>query len=109
MTASKKAESDLPVKLFKDRRVWESWLARRFDSSTGLWLRLAKKAAKLQSVSDQEALEVALCYGWIDGQKSRYDDASWLQRFTPRGGKSIWSKINRAKALQLIENGRMRT
>jgi uncharacterized protein YdeI (YjbR/CyaY-like superfamily) len=58
-------------------------------------------------VSYQEALEVALCYGWIDGQKKSFDEESWLQKFTPRGPKSIWSKINRAKALELIEKGRM--
>jgi uncharacterized protein YdeI (YjbR/CyaY-like superfamily) len=103
-----KSEKDLPVKLFKDPKAWEAWLAKHFNSSTGLWLRLAKKGAGLQSVSYQEALEVALCYGWIDGQKKSFDEESWLQKFTPRGPKSIWSKINRAKALELIAKGRMR-
>jgi uncharacterized protein YdeI (YjbR/CyaY-like superfamily) len=98
----------LPVKLFKTPKAWEVWLARHGTASGGLWLRLAKKAAKLQSVSYPEALEVALCYGWIDGQKKSFDEESWLQKFTPRGSKSIWSKVNRAKALELIEQGRMR-
>jgi len=93
--------------LFKHPKDWEAWLVKHFDSSAGLWLRLAKKSAKLQSVTYQEALEVALCYGWVDGQKKSYDEETWLQRFTPRGPKSIWSKINRAKALELIEGGHM--
>jgi uncharacterized protein YdeI (YjbR/CyaY-like superfamily) len=93
--------------LFEHQKAWEAWLAAHFDSSAGVWLRLAKKSAELQSVTYQEALEVALCYGWIDGQKKTYDADSWLQKFTPRGSKSIWSKINRDKALELIERGRM--
>jgi uncharacterized protein YdeI (YjbR/CyaY-like superfamily) len=105
---AEKSEKDLLVRLFRNTKAWEAWLARHFNSSAGLWLRLAKKAADLQSVSYQEALEVALCFGWIDGQKKSFDDESWLQKFTPRGPKSIWSKINRAKALELIEKGRMR-
>jgi uncharacterized protein YdeI (YjbR/CyaY-like superfamily) len=108
MTPTGKAVADLPVKLFKDQKAWEAWLAGHFDSSAGLWLQLAKKSAGLQSVTYQEALEVALCYGWIDGQKKTYNQESWLQKFTPRGSKSIWSKINRTKALELIESGRMR-
>lgn len=76
-------------------------------SSGGVWLQLAKKGAPLTSVSYAEALEVALCHGWIDGQKKSYDADSWLQKFTPRGARSIWSKINREKALGLIESGRM--
>ena len=99
----------LPVHLFKNAKAWETWLQKHLNSSTGLWIRIAKKSAKLQSVSYQEALEVALCYGWIDGQKRTYDEQSWLQKFTPRGPKSIWSKINRAKALELIRGGRMKS
>ena len=71
-------------------------------------MRLAKKSGKIRSVTYSEALESALCFGWIDGQKKSYDEGSWLQRFTPRGPKSIWSKINRASALRLIEDGRMK-
>ncbi len=99
----------LPVHLFKDAKAWETWLQKHLNPSAGLWIRIAKKSAKLQSVSYQETLEVALCYGWIDGQKRTYDEQSWLQKFTPRGPKSIWSKINRAKALELIRGGRMRS
>ena len=102
-------KTNLPVKLFKDQKSWEAWLRKHFDSSAGLWLRLTKKSAKLQSVSYQEALEVALCHGWIDGQKKSFDEESWLQKFTARGPNSIWSKINRAKAVELIERGQMRS
>ena len=101
-------KTDLPVVLFKDQKAWEAWLRKHFASAAGVWLRVAKKSAQLQSVSYQEALEVALCYGWIDGQKKSFDEECWLQKFTPRGPKSIWSKINRAKALDLIEHGQMR-
>ncbi|MGH9802318.1 MAG: YdeI/OmpD-associated family protein, partial [Blastocatellia bacterium] len=73
-----------------------------------IWMRLAKKASELKSANYAEALDVALCYGWIDGQKKSYDADSWLQKFTPRGAKSIWSKINREKAQELIEAGRMK-
>ncbi|HTR80763.1 MAG TPA: YdeI/OmpD-associated family protein [Bacteroidota bacterium] len=105
---TKKAKIDLPVKLFTHQRAWETWLGKHFDSSAGLWVRIGKKGTDIQSVTYQEALESALCYGWIDGQKKTFDDKTWLQRFTPRGPKSIWSKINRAKALELIKLGRMR-
>jgi uncharacterized protein YdeI (YjbR/CyaY-like superfamily) len=95
--------------LFEESQDWAAWLDQNYGASSGVWLRLAKKASDMQSVSYGEALEVALCYGWIDGQKKSYDDESWLQKFTPRGKKSIWSKINREKALALIESGRMKS
>ena len=94
--------------VFKQSKAWEAWLVKHCDSWAGLWLRLARKSASLQSVTYQEALDVALCHGWIDGQKKSYDEESWLQKFTPRRPKSIWSKMNRAKALDLIAHGRMR-
>lgn len=105
---ARKPKTDLPIVLFKNQKAWEAWLSKHFDDSAGVWLRVAKKSVQLQSVSYQEALQVALCYGWIDGQKKSFDEESWLQKFTPRGPKSIWSKINRTKALELIEQGRMR-
>jgi uncharacterized protein YdeI (YjbR/CyaY-like superfamily) len=94
--------------LFEHQQAWADWLDKNHAMSTGLWLRLAKKAAGLKSVSYAEAVEVALCYGWIDGQTKSYDESSWLQKFTPRGAKSIWSKINREKAERLIKNGQMK-
>lgn len=97
----------LPVVLFADEAGWEAWLQGHHDDSRGLWLRLAKKSAALQSVSYAEALDVALCYGWIDGQKRGCDETSWLQKFTPRGARSVWSKINREKVQALVEAGRM--
>lgn len=108
VTPTQQPAPDLPVVLFTHQKDWEAWLAENFNSSPGLWLRLAKKSAGLQSVTYQEALDTALCYGWIDGQKKSSDEASWLQKFTPRRPKSIWSKINCAKALELIEGGRMK-
>jgi uncharacterized protein YdeI (YjbR/CyaY-like superfamily) len=97
-----------PVILFAQQQEWATWLDANHATSPGVWLRIAKKAADIDSVSYAEALETALCYGWIDGQKKAYDDSSWLQKFTPRGAKSIWSKINREKAQQLIERGQMK-
>lgn len=98
----------LPVMLFETQADFEAWLDEHHASSSGAWLRLAKKAAGLRSLSYNEAVEAGLCFGWIDGQKKGYDERSWLQRFTPRGPQSIWSKINRAKAEALIAAGRVR-
>ncbi len=96
-----------PVVFFENQGTWEKWLGSHFDSSAGVWLRIAKKAANLDSVTYQEALDTALCYGWIDGQKKKWDDESWIQKFTPRGKRSVWSKINRQKTAALIADGRM--
>jgi uncharacterized protein YdeI (YjbR/CyaY-like superfamily) len=100
--------SDLPVMLFAHQSDWIAWLDEHHAISAGVWLRIAKKASDLQSVSYAEALEAALCYGWIDGQKKTYDESAWLQKFTPRSKKSLWSKINRDKAEALIESGHMK-
>ena len=99
---------DLPMKLFKTPGAWEKWLEASHVKSAGIWMQIAKKDSGLTSVNYQEALDVALCYGWIDGQKRPFDDRTWLQRFTPRGPRSIWSKINTGKAESLIKTGRMR-
>jgi uncharacterized protein YdeI (YjbR/CyaY-like superfamily) len=93
---------------FVDAAAWSRWLASHHGSSRGVWLKIAKKGSKSASVTYAGALEVALAWGWIDGQKGKLDDAWWLQRFTPRGPKSIWSKINRDKAVALIEAGAMK-
>jgi len=97
-----------PVRLFKSKQDWAAWLEKNHRKSAGLWLRLAKKNSRLRSVSYKEALEVALCYGWIDGQKRPESEATWLQRFLPRSSKSIWSKINRERAQALIADGQMK-
>jgi uncharacterized protein YdeI (YjbR/CyaY-like superfamily) len=107
MTSKKPIQADLPVKLFTTASAWETWLSKNAARSKGLWLQIAKKGTTLRSLTYNEALEMALCYGWIDGQKKALDGESWLQRFTPRGPRSIWSKINCGKAERLIEEGRM--
>ena len=100
--------TDLPTLPFATKNKWADWLARHHGKSGGAWLKLAKKDSGIPSVTYGEALEVALCYGWIDGQKKGFDDKYWLQKFTPRGPKSIWSKINTVKAEKLIASGEMK-
>ncbi len=102
------ARGDLPVISFASRGAWEEWLAEEHATSNGLWLKLAKVGAGIDSVSYAEAVEVALCYGWIDGQAASFDETYWLQRFTPRRRRSKWSRINRDRASGLIERGEMK-
>src|SRR3984885_13850896 len=102
------SENDPPIFVFEHQQAWEEWLSQNHREATGVWLRLLKKGAKICSLSHAEALESALCFGWIDAQKKPESTEAWLQRFTPRGKRSIWSKINRQKASALIECGRMR-
>ncbi|WP_255991615.1 YdeI/OmpD-associated family protein [Chitinolyticbacter albus] len=96
-----------PTLTFANQAEWESWLELNGSLATGVWLRLAKKGAEQPTVCYAEALESALCHGWIDGQKQAESEQYWLQRFTPRAARSIWSKINKAKAEALITAGRM--
>lgn len=100
--------TDLQILPFTNKKKWTDWLSRQHDKSAGVWLKLSKKASGISSVTYEEALESALCYGWIDGQKKGFDDKYWLQKFTPRGSKSIWSKINTEKAEKLIASGEMK-
>src|SRR5919106_3373463 len=100
--------ADYPILPFESKKKWVDWLAKQHDKSTGVWLKLAKKDSGIASVNYEEALEFALCYGWIDGQKKGFDDKYWLQKFTPRRPKSIWSKINTEKAERLIASGEMK-
>jgi uncharacterized protein YdeI (YjbR/CyaY-like superfamily) len=97
-----------PMRAFPDQAAWEEWLVAEHAASSGLWLKLAKTGCPHPTVSYAEALEIALCFGWIDGQKRPLDDDYWLQRFTPRKPASKWSKINRGKAEGLIAAGRIR-
>jgi len=99
---------EIPTLLFKNAKAWETFLSKNNGTSNGVWLQLAKKSSGTTSVTYSEALDIALCHGWIDGQKKAFDDSFWLQKFTPRGARSIWSKINREKALDLIQSGRMK-
>ena len=103
-----KNSNNLPILSFDTASDWEAWLGEHHADTGGIWLKLAKKEARLPSVTYAEALESALCYGWIDGQKASFDDQYWLQKFTPRGPRSMWSKINCDKAVALIAEGRMR-
>ncbi len=99
---------DLPIVGFASRDGWIAWLDESHADAAGVWLKIPKAGSGEAGVSYAEALEVALCFGWIDGQKRKLDERFWLQRFTPRRPKSIWSRINRDKALALIERGEMR-
>jgi uncharacterized protein YdeI (YjbR/CyaY-like superfamily) len=105
--AESSTAKDLPVLSFATARTWAEWLATYHASSRGLWLKIAKKGAGSASVTYSEAIDGALTWGWIDGQKGRFNDVWWLQRFTPRTAKSAWSKINRAKVEALIAAGTM--
>jgi uncharacterized protein YdeI (YjbR/CyaY-like superfamily) len=102
------SKPDLPIIPFASRDAWGAWLEEHHATSAGLWLKIAKKGSGIESVSYAEALEAALCYGWIDGQKASFDERYWLQRFTPRRARSKWSKVNRQKATELIEAGKMK-
>jgi len=99
--------SDYPIVLFADRTAFRAWLSAHHASQAGLWLRIAKAASPLQSVTYAEALALALCFGWIDGQRRRHDAESFLQKFTPRQKRSPWSKRNREHVERLIAAGEM--
>jgi uncharacterized protein YdeI (YjbR/CyaY-like superfamily) len=101
-------KDDLPVLQFDDPAAWADWLEHNHGESQGAWLKLAKKGSGVTTVTYGEALEEALCYGWIDGQVSRHDEAFYLQRFTPRRSRSKWSANNRDKVGRLIDEGRMK-
>ena len=100
-------KQDLPVKRFASKAAWEAWLGKHHETSPGIWLEFAKKGSGLRSVSHAEALEVALCHGWIDGQGAPVDAKRFRQRFTPRRGRSKWSQINRAAVERLRAEGRL--
>jgi uncharacterized protein YdeI (YjbR/CyaY-like superfamily) len=99
---------ELPIIELDGTAAWSAWLQEHHGSSAGIWLRLAKRGAPRKTPSYAEAVELALCFGWIDGQKDAYDQSFWLQRFTPRGPRSRWSQRNREKATELIRRGAMR-
>ena len=101
------APANDPVIAFESATAWEAWLAENHASSDGVWIKMAKKASGIPSVTHPEALDGALCYGWIDGIRHRFDDRWFLQRFTPRRSRSNWSKINCEKVEQLVIAGRM--
>jgi uncharacterized protein YdeI (YjbR/CyaY-like superfamily) len=98
----------LPILELSDRSAWERWLDEHHSSASGAWLKLAKKASPVRTVTQAEALEEAICFGWIDGQVGRHDEHFYVQRFTPRRPRSKWSAINRDRAQRLIAEGRMK-
>ncbi|MGD1050117.1 MAG: YdeI/OmpD-associated family protein [Solirubrobacteraceae bacterium] len=98
----------LPTLQLGSRAEWERWLERWHDSAPGVWLALAKRGSIHTTLTYAEALDGALCFGWIDGQKAALDEHLWLQRFTPRSARSRWSRINRDRAQELERSGRMR-
>ena len=104
---SSSVKRDLPVKRFRSKDAWEKWLAAQHERSQGVWIEFAKKASGRASVNYKEALEVALCYGWIDGQTAPVDETWYRQRFTPRRPRSKWSQINRASVERLHAAGRL--
>ena len=101
-------KTDLPVIPFTTQEAWELWLDQNHSVSKGIWLQFFKKGTGITSVYYDEALDVALCYGWIDGQLKKYDEQSYIQRFTPRRPKSIWSKRNIDHIARLTNEGRMK-
>jgi uncharacterized protein YdeI (YjbR/CyaY-like superfamily) len=100
--------SGLPILAFSDLAALESWLEAQPATCPGLWIKFAKAGSGVASVSKSEAIDAALCNGWIDGQLDKYDDTYWLVRFTPRKARSKWSQVNRTRATELIDAGRMR-
>lgn len=103
-----KKETPLPVVAFADGESFAAWLEKQASDCAGLWLKFAKKASGIASITQQEALDVALCYGWIDGQRLGHDAEYYLNKYTPRRSRSNWSQINRNRALELIKEKRMR-
>ncbi|MFD0676730.1 MULTISPECIES: YdeI/OmpD-associated family protein [unclassified Paenibacillus] len=100
--------NEIPLMFFGEQQSFENWLDNNHDTSPGIRLQIAKKNSGVVSVSYDEALEITLCYGWVDSQKEKLDEKTWVQRFTPRKARSIWSKVNKEKAELLITNGRMK-
>ena len=98
---------DLPVMAFKDSAEWELWLSQNYTLQTGIWVKVAKKDSGIASVAIADALDGALCYGWIDDQRRSFDDTHYLQKYTPRRPRSMWSKVNIGKVEALIAEGRM--
>lgn len=101
-------KNNLQIIAFESSKTWERWLAENHRNSVGIWLRIFKKDAGIKSIDYSQALDVALCYGWIDGQKKTCDKKSWLQKFTPRRSKSMWSKRNVEHVARLVKSGKMK-
>lgn len=100
-------DSEQPIRPFATQQAWRTWLEKNQAKSDGIWMRIYKKASGKKTVTYLEAVDEALCFGWIDGQKKTYDAESFLQKFTPRRRKSLWSKTNRNNVARLIKEKRM--
>ncbi|HVQ56041.1 MAG TPA: YdeI/OmpD-associated family protein [Pyrinomonadaceae bacterium] len=103
------SSTETTIKSFTTQQKWREWLANSHSKSDGIWLRIFKKDSGKKTVTHDQAVDEALCFGWIDGQRNKHDEVSFLQKFTQRRKRSIWSKRNREKALKLIKEGRMTT
>ncbi len=103
-----KGKDGLPIVPFQSEEDWEDWIEANHAATAGVWMKLAKKASGIPTISMGEAIDIAICFGWIDGQSRGYDDTCYLQRFTPRRARSRWSQINVERVGRLIEEGRMR-
>jgi uncharacterized protein YdeI (YjbR/CyaY-like superfamily) len=93
---------------FRDASAWESWLAANYELQAGVWLKMAKKGSGISSVTDDEVVDIGLCYGWVSGQRKSYDESSYLQKYVPRRPGSLWSKVSVDKVEMLLAAGRMR-
>ncbi|HEU4914249.1 MAG TPA: YdeI/OmpD-associated family protein [Candidatus Saccharimonadales bacterium] len=107
MSSANNKPTDYPILFFEDQKGWEDWLSQNHATQNGAWLKFAKKGTGVKSTNHAETLDVALCYGWIDGQAKSIDETYYLQKYTPRRAKSIWSKINIGKVEKLIAEGKM--
>ena len=99
---------DVPILPFESQVAWEQWLETNHAQSNGVWIKIAKKDSGIASINHAQALDMALCFGWIDGQRLKFDEYHFLQKFTPRRSKSTWSKVNQDKVAALSEQGKMR-
>jgi uncharacterized protein YdeI (YjbR/CyaY-like superfamily) len=103
----KSVKKETPVLAFRTQKSFEVWLEKNHESAAGIWLRFYKKGSHTKTITYDEAVDAALCYGWIDSQVKKYDAQSYIQKFTPRGSKSIWSKINTQRVARLIKEKKM--
>jgi len=108
MHKEKPPKPEQPIMAFESVKAFEQWLEEAHQEHQGIWLRIYKKGSKTPTITYAEAVEVGLCFGWIDGQKNKHDDESWVQKFTKRGPKSVWSKVNVGHIERLTKEGRMR-
>ncbi len=103
----KDTNQELPIIAFQTQKKFRSWLLKNYKLNTGIWMRIFKKDSGVKSINHDQALDEGLCFGWIDGQAKKYDEQSYIQKFTPRRKRSLWSKRNRENVERLIKNGKI--